>query len=93
MDYDTAGHLSSWTAPGGATWRHTYNALGLVDAVEPPAIDGEATPTRYEYDWHQRLRRVIRPRGEVMGVNLAGPNLEDFFEYTPLGHRSGSSSA
>ena len=86
MDYDTAGHLSSWTAPGGATWRHTYNALGLVDAVEPPAIDGEATPTRYEYDWHQRLRRVIRPRGEVMGVNLAGPNLEDFFEYTPLGH-------
>jgi RHS repeat-associated protein len=86
MDYDAAGHLSSWTAPGGATWRHTHNALGLVDAVEPPAIDGEATPTRYEYDWHQRLRRVIRPRGEVMGVNLAGPTLEDFCEYTPLGH-------
>ena len=86
MDYDAAGHLSARTAPGGATWRHTHNALGLVEAVEPPAIDGEATPTRYEYDWHQRLRRVIRPRGEVIGVAFVGPTLEDFIEYTPLGH-------
>jgi YD repeat-containing protein len=86
MDYDAAGHLSSRTAPGGATWRYTHNALGLVESIEPPEVDGEAAPTRYEYDWHQRLRRVLHPRGEVMGVALVGPVLEDFFEYTPLGH-------
>ncbi len=86
MDYVAAGHLSSRTAPGGATWRYTHNALGLIESVEPPEVDGEAAPTLYEYDWHQRLRRVLRPRGEVMGVALDGPTLEDFFEYTPLGH-------
>ncbi len=86
MDYDAAGHLSSQTAPGGATWRHTVNALGLLDAVEPPAVDGEAAPTRYEYDAHQRVRRTLRPAGEVLGVTLAGTVLEDFIEYTPLGH-------
>jgi YD repeat-containing protein len=86
MDYDAAGHLSSRTAPGGATWRHTVNALGLARAVEPPAVDGEAAPTRYEYDPHQRPPADFIPRGEVMGVDLVGPVLEDFIEYTPLGH-------
>ena len=85
-DYDAAGHLSSRTDPGGSTWRFTHNALGLVESIEPPEVDGDATPTRYEYDWHQRVRRIFRPRGEVMGVALVGPTLEEFFEYTPLGH-------
>lgn len=86
FEYDVAGHLSAWTAPGGATWRQTVNALGQVEDVEQPEVGGSVDPLRNFYNAQGKLVRVERPRGEFKDPKLAGDIIVDAYHWTPLGH-------
>ena len=86
FEYDAAGHLSTSTAPGGATWRQRINALGQVEDLEQPAIDDAVDPIRHFFNAQGKLVRVERPRGELEDPLLPGDVLVDVFHWTPLGH-------
>lgn len=86
FEYDASGHLSAWTAPGGATWRQTVNALGQVEDIEQPEINGSVDLIRHFYNAQGKLVRVERPRGELKDAKLTGDILVDAYRWTPLGH-------
>lgn len=86
FEYDAAGHLSAWTEPGGATWRQRVNALGQVEDIEQPEVDGSVDPIRHFYNAQGKLVRVERPRGELADPKLAGDVIVDVYRWTPLGH-------
>lgn len=86
FEYDAAGHPSAWTAPGGATWRQTVNALGQLEDLEQPEVDGAVDPIRHFYNAQGKLVRVERPRGELKDPKLVGEAIVDAYRWTPLGH-------
>ncbi len=82
---DTFGYPAAFVDPAGNRTMRASNALGLVERIEQPVVDGEAAVYRFGYDSDRKLCRVERPRGAYDDPVLAGAAIVDRFHYDVLG--------
>lgn len=82
---DAFGYPAAFVDPAGNRTVRAANALGLVERIEQPLVDGEAAIYRFGYDSDRKLCRVERPRGAYDDPVLAGAAIVDRFEYDVLG--------
>jgi YD repeat-containing protein len=85
VEYDTAGFTRQITAPGGRVKRLTCNALGQVEVVDAPAVDGLTATVRRWFDDSGGVVRVERPAGSLAAA-IAGGSIVHEFERDELGN-------
>ena len=92
-DYDVTGYPLHVTAPGGAVTALQFNAIGLLEVVTPPAVNGTTAPTRTWYGDAGSPVRIERPKGSYTDATLTDPFIADIFERDALGRTVGAHAA
>jgi YD repeat-containing protein len=85
IEYDVRGFPLRVTAPGGRATDLTHNALGQIEQLSPPLVDGAADPVRQWFGDDGSVVRVERPRGSYGDAVITEPYLVDVFERDVLG--------
>ncbi|MCZ4589650.1 DUF6531 domain-containing protein [Rhodococcus opacus] len=92
-EYDAVGHPLRITAPGGRVTTLHHNALGQLEELTPPAVDGVTASTRTWYGDDGSPVRVERPRGDYSDPVISDPFLADIFERDVLGRLTAATHA
>jgi RHS repeat-associated protein len=80
LDYDPAGFPKQVRSPGGRATDLAHNALGQVEEVRAPEIDGQTGRTRRWFDDSGSVVRVERPAGSFAAQLLQGTSIVDTIE-------------
>ncbi len=75
--YDGYGFLETVTDPSGAVVTYEYNALGQIEKVTAPEINGAAPTTLMRYNSDGLLVEVERPHGAYADSALQGDHIVD----------------
>ncbi|MGH9238472.1 MAG: RHS repeat-associated core domain-containing protein [Vicinamibacterales bacterium] len=85
-EYDAFGYQAVTRDARGAGTVRTLNALGQVERITFPAVDGEIAEQRIRYDSDRRVAAFERPRGEYDDPVLNGQPIVDRFSRDVLGN-------
>ncbi len=84
--YDAYGFLRTVVDPTGAATTYEYNALGQLEMVTAPEINGSAPTTILHYNADGLLVEVQRPRGAYADSVIKGEHIVDRIVRDILGH-------
>ncbi|MGH7357798.1 MAG: DUF6531 domain-containing protein, partial [Candidatus Rokuibacteriota bacterium] len=86
FDYDQWGHVAAITDGRGHTTHFEHDALGNLERVVLPAVNGERDEIRFGYRPDGRMAWRRSPRGRYDDAVLMGRAILDTFDYDALGH-------
>jgi len=86
FEYDAAGFPKQIQAPGGRIRGFTYNALGQVEEIDAPEVDGQTARVRRWFDDSGSIVRLERPAGSFAAGILQGTSIVDTFERDEIGN-------
>ncbi len=86
IKYDTFGFNSEQTDRNGNITKQMYNALGLLEKLTFPPVNGVSSENIFHYDSDRKLISSERPRGNYTDPVITGNHLIDLFERDVLGY-------
>ena len=86
FEYDAAGFPKQIKAPGGRITGFTYNALGQVEEIDAPEVDGQTGRVRRWFDDSGSIVRVERPAGSFAAGVIQGTSIIDEYERDEQGN-------
>jgi RHS repeat-associated protein len=84
--YDNFGFDRLREDANGNTTTYEFNALGLIERVILPPVNGETAEYRTHYNADHKVVSVERPRGTYSDPLLGGNPLVDRFEHDVIGY-------
>ena len=84
--YDAAGCPNQTQAPGGRTTGFTFNALGQVEKMIAPEVDGQTGTIQQWFDDSGSVVRLERPAGSAAAAVSSGTSIVDEYKRDVLGH-------
>lgn len=85
-DYDLFGFRTKLTDGNGNSTHHFYNALGLVERIKLPMINGSTIEYFYHFNSDKKIIKVERPKGAYTESLIPGDHIHDSCERNVLGH-------
>lgn len=85
-DYDAFGYDAVVRDGRGHATTRFFNALGQVEIVSPPVVDGDDPRVFLHFDADRKLSAIERPRGDYAEPGLAAPRISDRFARDVLGY-------
>jgi RHS repeat-associated protein len=76
---DAFGFVAEKIDGNGGVTRRVHNALGQLEIIEHPVVDGSRAEQRYHYDAHGHVVSIERPIGSYSGP-LTGPGTTHFVD-------------
>ena len=86
FEYDAAGFPKQSQAPGGRITGFTYNALGQVEKILAPEVDGQTAQVCRWFDDSGFVVRVERPAGSSTAALIQGTSIVDEYERDEIGN-------
>ena len=86
LKYDTFGFVVENTDGNGNSTKKVTNALGLLEKIILPPINGGLTEYRFHYNSDKKVINFERPKGNYIDATLADSHIIDKFERNVLGY-------
>lgn len=84
LHYDAFGYIRTQVDGNGHATTTVHNALGQLEQIVAPAVNGQTATTTLRYDSDNRLIAVARPKGSLRG--LSDSHIVDRMERDALGY-------
>src|SRR5207244_5545912 len=84
--YDAAGFPTQIQAPGGRLTGFTYNALGQVEEIIAPEVEGQTAVLRRWFDDSGSIVRLGRHAGSFAAGVIQGTSIIDEYERDEIGN-------
>ena len=86
INYDAAGYRIKTVDGNGNTTQYAINALGQIEKIILPPVNGTSSEYRLHYDGDKKVSALERPRGTYTDNVLAGSHIIDQFQRDVLGY-------
>lgn len=86
IKYDVAGYRIETVDASGNSTKYAINALGQIEKITLPPINGNSAEYRIHYDSDKKVSAFERPRGTYTDAIMSGTHIIDQFERDVLGY-------